>query len=114
MSERISESEFYQHAEQALGELERGFGALAEERDIDVKLEGGVLSIDFDEGEPGKFILSPNSSVRQVWLSARMSSYKFDWASEQQQFVLSGTEESLKQVLIRLTQEQLSDSAIVL
>jgi iron-sulfur cluster assembly protein CyaY len=114
MSERISEADFQQHAEKAIAELERAFGALAEERDIDVQLEGSVLSVNFEEGEPGKFIVSPNSSVRQVWVSARVSSFKFDWSEPPDEFVLAATGETLKQVMRRLTQEQLGDSSVVL
>lgn len=114
MSERISEAEFQQYAEQAIAELERAFGELAEERDIDVQLEGGVLSVSFEEGEPGKFIVSPNSSVRQVWVSARVSSLKFDWSEQSQMFVFAATGETLRQALTRITQEQLGDNNLAL
>lgn len=114
MSERIDEPEFHDRAEQAIAELERAFGALAEERDIDVQVEGGVLTIIFEEGEPGKFIVSPNSSARQLWLSARASSFKFDWAVKDKQFVLAGTGETLSQAMTRLTQEQLGDIDLAL
>lgn len=114
MSERIDEPEFHDRAEQAIAELERAFGALAEERDIDVQVEGGVLTIIFEEGEPGKFIVSPNSSARQLWLSARASSFKFDWADQDKQFVLAGTGETLSQAMTRLTQEQLGDIDLAL
>ena len=114
MSEQISETEFQQHAEQAISELERLFALLAEERDIDVQVEGGVLSVNFEEGEPGKFIVSPNSYTRQLWVSARMSSHKFDWSSDASGFALTGTGEALKQVMTRLTQEQLGDGSVTL
>jgi iron donor protein CyaY len=112
MKERISEAEFKAKAEKAILDTERAFGELAEQRDIDVEVEGGVLTVTFEEGEPGKFILSPNSSMRQIWLSARMSSYKFDWSEAAGMFALSGTGEPLKQVISRLTREQLGDDAV--
>ena len=114
MSEQISESEFQQRAEQAIGELERAFGELAEAHDIDVQLEGGVLSVTFEAGEPGRFIVSPNSSVRQVWVSARISSLKFDWLEQNEQFVIAATGETLKQAMTRLTGEQLGDANVAL
>src|SRR5262245_66101954 len=110
MSERISEAAFQQKSEEAILELERFFGELAEDRDIDVQVQGGVLTVSFEEGEPGKFIVSPNSSVRQVWVSARMASYKFDWSSEASEFVFAGTNETLRQVMNRLAAEQLGES----
>jgi iron donor protein CyaY len=114
MSEQISEAEFQQHAEHAIGELEHAIAALAEQRDIDVQVEGGVLSVTFEEGEPGRFIVSPNSYTRQLWVSARMASFKFDWSPEADGFVLADTGESLKKVITRLTQEQLGDDDVVL
>jgi CyaY protein len=111
ISERISEAEFKEKSEQAILEIERAFGELAEQRDIDVEVEGSVLTVTFEEGEPGKFILSPNSSVRQMWLSARMSSFKFDWSEASGAFLLSGSDEPLRQVIIRLTREQLGDDS---
>ncbi|HSB08086.1 MAG TPA: iron donor protein CyaY [Blastocatellia bacterium] len=114
MSDRISDVEFQKRSEQIIGELERAFGELAEERDIDVQVEAGVLTVSFEEGEPGRFIVSPNSSVRQLWVSARMGSYKFDWVDETRGFVLAGKDEALKQVLTRLTREQLGDSELSL
>jgi CyaY protein len=112
MNERIIEADFKEKSEQAILDIERAFGELAEQREIDVQVEGGVLTVTFEEDEPGKFILSPNSSVRQLWLSARMSSFKFDWSEASGAFILSGSDESLKQVIIRLTREQLSDDAV--
>ncbi len=112
MNERINEAGFKEKSEHAILEIERAFGELAEQRDLDVEVEGGVLTVTFEEGEPGKFILSPNSSVRQIWLSARMSSFKFDWSEASGAFILSGSDESLRQVIIRLTREQLGDGAV--
>jgi CyaY protein len=114
MSEPLSEAEFQRNAEKAISELERAFGRLAEERDIDVQIQGGVLSVSFEEGEPGRFIVSPNSSVRQIWVSARVSSLKFDWLAQAEQFVISATGETLRQAMSRLTQEQLGDRGISL
>ena len=114
MSERLSEVEFREKAEQTIQELEDAFAALGEQRDLDVEVQGGVLSITFEEGEPGKFIVSPNSSVRQVWVSARVASYKFDWSAAANGFVLAGTGEPIKQVMARLAQEQLGDPGVTL
>src|ERR1044072_9906913 len=102
MSERLSETEFQQKAEEAIDDLEKSFGEMAEDRDLDVQIQGGVLSITFEEGEPGRFIVSPNSSVRQLWVSARVASYKFDWSAEAGDFVLAGTGEPIKPGMARL------------
>ncbi len=114
MNERLSEAEFQEKAEQKIQELEDAFAALGEQRDLDVGVQGGVLSVTFEEGEPGKFIISPNSSVRQLWVSARVASYKFDWSESANDFVLVGAGEPIKQVMTRLTQEQLGDPGATL
>lgn len=111
MSDRISETDFQEEAERAILELERAFGELAEDRDLDVQVQGSVLTVTFEEGEPGKFIVSPNSPVRQLWVSARMTSYKLDWSNEVDAFVLMTTAETLKQLMTRLTREQLRDDS---
>ena len=114
MSVRLSETEFQEKAEQTIHELEDAFANLGEERDLDVEVQGGVLSVTFEEGEPGKFIVSLNSSVRQLWVSARVASYKFDWSAAANDFVLAGTNEPIKQVMTRLAQEQLGDASVTL
>jgi len=114
MTERISEADFRQRSEEAISRLERVFGELAESRDIDVRMEGGVLSVEFEEGEPAKFIVSPNSSARQLWISARMGSYKFDWSDQTGEFLLAGTGETLSLVMTRLTREQLGENDLSL
>lgn len=114
MTERLSEAEFQSRAEAVIRELEQAYSELADERDIDVKVEGGVLSIDFEEGEPGRFIVSPNSSARQVWVSARVSSFKFGWSDQAGGFVLADTSEPLMDVMTRLTREQLGDDSVLL
>jgi iron donor protein CyaY len=114
MSRKLGDAEFQTKSEAAINELEKAYANLAEERDIDVEVQGSVLSITFEEGEPGKFIVSANSSAGQVWVSARVSSFKFDWSDEANAFVLAGTGESIKSVMQRLTQEQLGDDDVEL
>ena len=114
MSDRLSDAEFQEKAETTIRELEEAFAALGEERDLDVDAQGGILTITFEEGEPGRFIVSANSSVRRLWVSARVASYKFDWSAAASGFVLVGTGEPIKQVMTRLAQEQLGDNSVSL
>ena len=114
MTERISSEEFQQHAEETVSKLESAFSDLADDRDIDVQVQGGVLTVTFEEGEPGKFIISPNSSALQIWVSARVSSFKFDWSSDKNDFLLASTNENILSVLERLTREQLDDNKVTL
>ena len=108
----MDEKDFQRSAEQAISELEAAFSALADGREIDIEVEGGVLTVTFEEGEPGKFIVSPNSAAGQLWVSARVSSFKFDPGDDG--FVLAGTRESLRGVMTRLVRDQLDDQTVIL
>ena len=108
----MGEKDFQSSIEQAIDELEEAFSRLADDRDIDIEVEGGVLTITFEEGEPGKFIVSPNSAAKQMWVSARVSSFKFDLAEAG--FTLAGTGEPLRDVMTRLVRDQLGDQTVTL
>jgi iron donor protein CyaY len=114
VSEQVSDARFRDLADKAIRDLEKAFARLSERYEIDVEVEGGVLNIEFEEGEPGRFIVSPNSSARQLWVSARVSSYKFDWSEESKEFILSATGESLRTVMSTLTREQLGEDSVEL
>ena len=51
-------------------------------------------------------MISPYAPVQQIWLSARMRSYKLAWSDESGTFVLGG--EALDTLVQRLAQEQLA------
>ena len=111
---KLSDAEFQMRVEDTLKDLEFAFSRLANERDIDVEMQGNVLTVTFEEGEPGKFVISPNSSVGQIWVSARLASYKFDWSDTANDFILQESNELIKTVLERLTREQLGDDSVSL
>ena len=111
---RLTDAEFQMRVEDTLKDLEFVFSLLANERDMDVEMQGNVLTITFEEGEPGKFVISPNSSVGQIWVSARLASYKFDWSDTANDFILPESNELIKTVLERLTREQLGDESVSL
>ena len=111
---KLSDAEFQMRVEDTLKDLEFAFSRLANERDIDAEMQGNVLTVTFEEGEPGKFVISPNSSVGQIWVSARLASYKFDWSDAANDFILPESNELIKTVLERLTREQLGDDSVSL
>ena len=101
----LSETEFRTLSEAALQRLNRSLGVVAEEHDAEVLYQNGVLTIEIEEPNPGKMVVSPNSPVRQIWISAQMKSFKLDWNGSA--FVLGSTSESLDVLLGRLVGEQL-------
>ena len=62
----------------------------------------------------GKFVLTPNAPIRQVWISALSTSFKLDWDEAAAAFVLPKTGEALLQLIQRLLREHLGDPSITL
>jgi len=52
-------------------------------------------------------VISPNSPVRQIWISALTTSFKLGWSDQASAFVLDKTGETLDQVMSRILSEQL-------
>ena len=102
----MTEQEFRLRADQALEDLQHELLPLADEAGLEIDLRNGVLQIVFEEPEPAKFVVSPNAPVQQIWLSARMRSFKLTWSDDDGTFVLDG--EPLDALVQRLAQEQLA------
>jgi iron-sulfur cluster assembly protein CyaY len=102
----VTEQEFRLRADQALEDLQQELLPLADEAGLEIDLRNGVLQIVFEEPEPAKFVVSPNAPVQQIWLSARMRSYKLAWSDDAGTFVLDG--EALDTLVDRLTREQIA------
>ena len=101
----LSEAEFRSQSEAALERLNRVLGVVAENYDAEVLYQNGVLTIGVDAPNPGKIVISPNSPVRQIWISAQSRSFKLDWTGDS--FTLPATGESLFVLVGRLAGEQL-------
>ena len=56
------------------------------------------MAIEFED-PPGKFVISPNTPVRQIWVSAHSKSYKLDWDVVENAFVHSESGDSLKDLV---------------
>jgi CyaY protein len=104
----MDEQEFKTRAEQALDDLYRRLSATAEDYDFEVDFNAGALAIEF-ETPPAKFVVSPNSPVSQIWVSAHSKSFKLDWDPARSAFVLSGTGQSLAQLMGEAVGKQLGE-----
>lgn len=105
----LEEMEFRRHAEAALDALKQHLIDREEEDDagFEVEEQNGVLNVLFDE-PPGKFVITPNTPVRQIWISALSTSFKLDWDAEESAFVLPRTGEALTPLIDRLIGEHLT------
>ncbi len=105
----LDENEFRRHAEVALDTLKQHLIEREEADDagFEVEEQNGVLNVLFEE-PPGKFVITPNTPIRQIWISALSTSFKLDWDQEETAFVLPRTGEALTPLIDRLIGEHLA------
>jgi CyaY protein len=104
----VDELEFRKLVEIALDSLKQHLILLEEEDDagFEVEEQNGVLNVLFEE-PAGKFVITPNTPVRQIWISALSTSFKLDWEESASAFVLPKTGEHLMALVDRLIAEHL-------
>ena len=107
----MDEQEFRRQSEAAIDDLKKSLYAAEESADFEVEEQGGVLNVVFEE-PPGKFVITPNAPVKQIWISALATSFKLDW--REGRFVLEKTGEGLKPLVGRLVNEHLGEEAVKL
>ena len=102
----LDEEQFRRHADHAVETLKQALIAEEAEGGFEVEENNGVLHVVFEE-PAGKFVITPNTPVRQIWISALSTSFKLEWDETTAQFVLPKTGESLQPLTARLIQKQL-------
>ena len=103
----IPDAEFGRRSVDALETLNRRLDVVAEAYDVEILYQGGVLTLEIEEPAPSKVVISPNSSARQIWISAQSTSFKLDWMAERDVFALARTGEALPDLVGRLVGEEL-------
>jgi len=110
----MDEATFRRESDSALESLKQ---SLIEAEDDSGSFEfednNGVMNVIFENGS-SKFVVTPNTPVRQIWISAQATSYKLEWNEGASAFVLTKTGEALKPLLQRLLREHLDDPEITL
>ena len=103
----MDELEFRRTADSALDALKRHLIQREEDEaaGFEVEEQNGVLNVVFDE-PPGKFVITPNTPVRQIWISALSTSFKLDWDAKVSAFVLPRTGEHMTPLVDRLISER--------
>jgi len=106
----MDELEFRRAAESALDALKKHLISREEEEEagFEVEEQSGALNIVFEE-PPGKFVVTPNTPVRQIWISALSTSFKLDWDASAGAFTLPRTRETLIPLVDRLIEENKQD-----
>src|SRR3982074_3255445 len=98
----IDEATFRRESDRALEALKQSLIPAGDDSgDFEYEDNNGVMNIIFEDGS-SKFVVTPNTPIRQIWISALATSYKLDWSESAQAFALPKTGEDLKILTQRL------------
>src|SRR5712691_1247421 len=103
----LDEKDFQRRADAAFEDLKRRMLAAGDEHGFDVEGESGKLEVIFEEPAEAKFVISPNTPVREIWISALSTSFKLGWNESRSAFVHEKTGEDLRAVMSRVISQQL-------
>ncbi len=103
----MDEQEFRKRSDEALSSLQQALERASDRHDFEVDRNEGALIIEFDD-PPAKFVVSPNAPVRQIWVSARVQSFKLDWNEESAEFMLPDGR-SLRRLIADAVGEQIGE-----
>src|SRR5215475_9320831 len=109
----LDEREFQRKCDTAFEELKRRLLDAGDTHGFDVEGQSGKLEVIFEDPSPAKFVISPNTPVREIWISALSTSFKLGWSELKNAFVLAKTGESLFEVMSRVISEQVGDQVTV-
>jgi iron donor protein CyaY len=85
----MDDKQFRDLADRTLQDLQQRLAAASEQYPFDADFNSGALTIEFDDS-PARFVVSPNSPVRQIWVSAHLKSHKLDWDPAKNTFAANG------------------------
>ena len=103
----MNEQEFQKKCDAAFETLRKRLLEVGDQHDFEVEGGSGKLEIEFEDEDETRFVISPNTPVRQIWISALTTSFKLGWSDSAQAFVLDKTGETLNQVMSRILTEKL-------
>ena len=109
----LSEHDFQKKADLTFEDLKKRLLKLGDEHGFDVEGESGKLEVIFEEPEAAKFVVSPNTPIREIWISALSTSFKLGWSDARGAFVLEKTGEDLFGVMSRVVSQQLGAQVTV-
>jgi len=109
----LDEKDFQRKADAAFEELKKRLLTVGDAHGFDVEGESGKLEVIFEEPEEVKFVISPNTPVREIWISALSTSFKLGWSESKKGFVLEKTGEDLFAVMSRVVSQQLGEQVMV-
>src|ERR1700675_1770830 len=103
----MNEHEFTKKCDATFEALRKRLLEVGDQHDFEVEGGSGKLEIEFEDEDETRFVISPNTPVRQIWISARTTSFKLGWSDSANAFVLEKTGETLNQLMGRILSEKL-------
>lgn len=103
----LEEKDFQRKADAAFEDLKKRLLVLGDEHGFDVEGESGKLEVIFEEPTEAKFVISPNTPVREIWISALSKSFKLGWNEARNAFVQEKTGQDLYGVMSSVISQQL-------
>jgi iron donor protein CyaY len=104
----VDDQEFRMQSDRALSDLNRRLAAAANDYPLEADMSGGALVIEFEDS-PGKFVISPNSPVHQIWISALSKSFKLEWNAERGEFAMPGGGQTFTELISSLIEQHLGE-----
>lgn len=104
----MDEQEFRNRADSSLQSLYNRLSVASDRYGFEPDFNSGALAIEFDEPK-AKFVISPNTPVRQIWVSAHSKSFKLDWDAAKQTFVLPETNQTLEALIASAIAQHLGE-----
>jgi len=109
----MDEKEFQKQCDAAFETLRRRLEDAGDVHGFEVEGGSGKLEIQFEDADQTRFVISPQTPVRQIWISALTTSFKLAWSDSAGAFVLEKTGETLMQLMGRILTEQLGSPVSV-
>ena len=104
----MDEQEFKTRADAALESLYNKLSAASDRYDFEPDFNSGALAIEFEQPK-AKFVVSPNTPVRQIWVSAHSKSFKLDWDASRQVFAMADSRQTLNELIASAIQRHLGE-----
>lgn len=108
----LDEQQFKTYCNETLESLNRALARASDQFEFEADMNNGALTVEFED-PPAKFVISPNTPVRQVWVSAHSRSFKLDWNEEQKTFVLPESGQTLSQLIGEQISRQLGQTVTI-
>jgi iron donor protein CyaY len=104
----MDEQQFKRDADRSLDSLYKRLSVAGEKAEFEADFSAGALAIEF-ENSATKFVISPNTPVRQIWVSAHSRSFKLDWDAAQGAFILADSGQTLTELIQEAIGQELGE-----